>query len=64
MTLSFDRLTPILLQFLSYLKGRRRFSKLDINALSDRDIADLNLPPEVKGHFMAKRDADRIRAGI
>ena len=64
MTLSFGRLTPVLLQLLSYLKDRQRFSRLDLNALSDRDIADLNLTPEMKGQFMAKRYTEKIRRGF
>ena len=64
MTLSFGRLTPVLLQLLSYLKDRQRFSRLDLNALSDRDIADLNLTPEMKGQFMAKRYTEKIRCGF
>ena len=60
MTLSFDRLTPVLLHFLGQFAVGRRHARLDLKALSARDIADLNLPPELKGRLLARRDAGRV----
>jgi hypothetical protein len=60
MTLSIDLLTPVLRHFLGQLALGRRHARLDLNALSARDIADLNLPPELKGQLLARRDAGRV----
>ena len=64
MTLSLDRLTQMLLARLGYCgTGRKNYSKLNLSALSERDLADLNLPYEVKGRFLGQREAQWIRWG-
>ena len=64
MTLSLDRLTQMLLAHLgSRGTGRKNHSKLNLSALSERDLADLNLPYEVKGRVLGQRDAQWIRRG-
>jgi hypothetical protein len=60
MTLSFARLTPMLRHFLGQLAVGRQHARLDLKAMSARDIADLNLPPELKGRLLARRDAGRV----
>ena len=64
MTLSLDRLTQMLLARLGYCGiGRKNYPKLDLSALSERDLADLNLPHEVKGRFLGQREVQWIRRG-
>jgi hypothetical protein len=64
MTLSFDRLTGGFWSLLGLFKGGKKPSRLDLTAMSERDIADLNLPPEMQGRLLARRDVDRIRRGF
>ena len=64
MTLSFDRLASGLWSLLGLFKGGKEHSRLDFMAMSERDIADLNLPPEMKGRLLARRDVDKIRRGF
>ena len=63
MTLSLDRLTQTLLALMGHGAGRKNYSKLNLSALSERDLADLNLPPEMKGRLLGVRDVQRIRRG-
>ena len=59
MTLSLTRL------FLSILTvngaGRARVPRLDLMALSERDLADLNLPAEVRSRIIVQRPALEFR---
>ena len=64
MTLSLNRLTQMLLARLDYRgTGRKNYPKLNLNALSERDLTDLNLPHEVKSRFLGQREAQWIRWG-
>jgi hypothetical protein len=62
MTFSLDRLTQMLLIRLGYRgTGRKNHPKLNLSALSERDLADLNLSHEVKSRFLGRREAQWIR---
>ena len=53
MTLSLDRMARLLLGILTVNgAARRRIPRLDLMALSDHDLADLNLPVDVRIRFM------------
>jgi len=60
MTLTFNRI------FHSFLarsgRGRDTIARLDKLALSRRDLADLNLPPELRLRIENARDAGKIIA--
>ena len=65
MVLSLDQLPRMLLAFLGQQRTRRKtVSRLNLSTLSERDIADLNLPHEVKGRLLGMREAQRIRRGF
>jgi hypothetical protein len=56
MTLSLERFARFLLGILTVNgAARRRIPRLDLMALSDRDLADLNLPADVRNRFMDRR---------
>lgn len=65
MTLSLERMARLLLGILTVNgPGRTRIPRLDLMALNDRDLADLNLPADVRNRFMGKRPArDSRRRG-
>ncbi len=65
MTLSLDRLTQYLLVRLgSYRSGHGKTARLDVSALSEHDLRDLNLPPDVRNRLTAWRDANDTRRGF
>jgi hypothetical protein len=56
MTLSLERMARLLLGILTVNgAGRARVPRLDLMALNDRDLADLNLPTDVRSHLMGQR---------
>jgi len=56
MTLSLERMARHLLGILTVNgAGRARIPRLDLMALNDRDLADLNLPADVRNRFMGQR---------
>ena len=56
MTLSLERMARLLLGVLTGNgAGRTRIPRLDLMALSDRDLADLNLPAEVRSRVLNLR---------
>jgi hypothetical protein len=56
MTLSLERMARLFLGVLTgYGAGRTRIPRLDLMALSERDLADLNLPPEVRSRVLDLR---------
>ena len=58
MTLSLERMARLLLGILTVSgASRRRIPRLDLMALNDRDLADLNLPADVRNRFMGQRSA-------
>ena len=58
MTLSLERMARLLLGNLTVRRAdRTRIPRLDLMALNARDLADLNLPPDVRGRFMGQREA-------
>ena len=64
MTLSLERMTRHLLSILTVNGGgRARVPRLDLMALSDHDLADLNLPVDVKNRFMGQRSISDTRRG-
>ena len=64
MTLSLERMTRHLLGILTVNGGgRRRIPRLDLMALNDRDLADLNLPADVRNRFMGRRTIVETRRG-
>jgi hypothetical protein len=64
MVLSLDRLPQMLFALLGQQRtGRKNIPKLNLSFLSERDIADLNLPSEVRGRLLGQREAQRIRRG-
>jgi hypothetical protein len=62
MTLSLERMSRLLLGILT-INGtsRARIPRLDLMALNDRDLADLNLPVEVRDRFMGQRSIQDSR---
>ncbi len=64
MTLFLNRLAPFLVNFLGQFGGNDHRQYLDLNGLSSRDLADLNLPPDLKVTLMAHREVERIRRGM
>ena len=58
MTLSLDRMARLLLGILT-TRGvnRTRIPRLDLINLNARDLADLNLPADVRSRFMGQREA-------
>jgi len=65
MTLSLERMARLLLGILTVNgAGRTRIPRLDLMALNDRDLADLNLPADVRNRFTGQRPArDSRRRG-
>lgn len=58
MTLSLERMSRLLFGILTVGgKARKRIPRLDLMSLNDRDLADLNLPADVRGRFIGKREA-------
>jgi hypothetical protein len=56
MTLSLERMARHLLGILTVNGATRcRIPRLDLMALNDRDLADLNLPADVRNRFMGHR---------
>jgi hypothetical protein len=56
MTLSLERMARLLLGvFTGNGVGRTRIPRLDLMALSERDLADLNLPADVRSRVMEAR---------
>jgi hypothetical protein len=65
MTLSLDRMARLLLGILTAGRvGRKRVPRLDLMALSERDMADLNLPAEVRNRFLGQRSAQQFRRRV
>ena len=65
MTLSLERMVRLLLGILTTRGAdRKRIPRLDLMALNDRDLADLNLPSDVRGRFLGQRDALELRRRI
>jgi hypothetical protein len=58
MTLSLQRMARHLLGILAVNGAAcRRIPRLDLMALNDRDLADLNLPADVQRRLMSQRSA-------
>ena len=58
MTLSLERMAGLLLGILTVrVADRKRIPRLDLMSLNDRDLADLNLPADVRGRFVGQREA-------
>lgn len=56
MTLSLERMARLLLGVLTGNgAGRTRIPRLDLMALSERDLADLNLPADVRSRVLDLR---------
>ncbi len=55
MTLSLERMARFLLGISTVNGAGRRIPRLDLMALSDRDLTDLNLPADVRNRFMGQR---------
>jgi hypothetical protein len=56
MTLSLERMARLLLGILTVNGGgRTRIPRLDLMALSERDLADLNLPADVRNRVLKTR---------
>lgn len=64
MTLSLERMARHLLGFLTVNgTSRARIPRLDLMALNDRDLADLNLPADVRSRLMGQRSILETRRG-
>lgn len=64
MTLSLERMARHLLGILTAGgTGRTRIPRLDLMGLNDRDLADLNLPAEVRNRFISRRSILDTRRG-
>lgn len=64
MTLSLERMARLLLGILTVNGvGRTRIPRLDLMALNDRDLADLNLPADVRNRFAGQRSILDTRLG-
>jgi hypothetical protein len=62
MTQSLERLARLLFGILaSQSADRRRLPRLDLMALNNRDLADLNLPADVRNRFTGRHET--IRSG-
>ncbi len=58
MTLSLERMAELFLGILTVgVADRKRIPRLDLMSLNDRDLADLNLPADVRGRFVGQREA-------
>ena len=61
MTLSLERMARLLVGIL--IAGgadRKCITRLDLMALNDRDLADLNLPSDVRSRFLGRREAREL----
>ena len=57
MTFSLQDMARLLVRNLTISgANRQRIPRLDLMALSDRDLADLNLPAEVRSRLLSQRD--------
>jgi hypothetical protein len=64
MTLSLERMVRLLFGTLTVNgTGRRCIPRLDLRALNDRDLADLNLPADVRNRLAGQRSALGSRRG-
>jgi hypothetical protein len=64
MTFSLERMARHFLGILTVNgAGRARIPRLDLMALNDRDLADLNLPADVRNRFMGQRSTRDLRRG-
>ncbi|MDO8353469.1 MAG: hypothetical protein Q7T14_08395 [Aestuariivirga sp.] len=64
MTLSLERMVDHLLRILTVNGASRcRVPWLDLMALNDRELADLNLPADVRNRFMGQRSVLDLRRG-
>lgn len=64
MTLSLERMARLLLGILTVSGATRcRIPRLDLMALNDRDLADLNLPADVRSRFVGQRSTLETRRG-
>ena len=65
MTISLRRVASL---FLGILTPRgsdyRRLPQLDLMALNDRDLADMNLPADVRSRFRGQREALELRRRV
>ena len=62
MTLSLERMARLLLGILTVNgAGCTRIPRLDLMSLNDRELADLNLPADVRNRFMGQRPARDAR---
>ena len=60
MTQSLERMARLLFGILaSRSASRKRIPRLDVSALNARDLADLNLPAEVKNRFTGHHETFR-----
>jgi hypothetical protein len=65
MTLSLERMARLLLGVLTAQgMDRKRIPRLDLMALNDRDLRDLNLPADVRGRCMGQREALGLRRRV
>ena len=65
MTLSLERMARLLLGILTAGGADcKRVPRLDPMALSDRDLADLNLPAEVRSRFLGQREVQNLRRRV
>ncbi len=65
MTLSLEDVARLLLGILTAGGARRRrVPRLDLMALSERDLADLNLPVEIRNRLMGQRDSPALRRRV
>lgn len=64
MTLSLERMARLLLGILTVNgSGRARIPRLDVMMLNDRDLADLNLPADVRNRFAGQHSILKTRRG-
>ena len=63
MTQSLERMARLLFGILTTQSAdRKRLPRLDLMALNDRDLADLNLPAEVRNRFTGQRSVLGLKA--
>ena len=65
MTLSLERMAQLLLSILTPGRAdRQRLPRLDLMSLSDHDMADLNLPADVRSRFLGQREVRELRRRV
>ena len=65
MTLSMERMARLFLGVLTTRRANRaRIPRLDLMALNARDLADLNLPADVRSRFTGRREAPDWRQRV